>query len=110
MAEHDYDLFVMGAGSGGVRAARVASELGAKVAIAETDRLGGTCGHGLNCRINWRISGIRHGDCWRQEDVVRVNPVETWLCSPPILVDPKRDRKQSGYPAARDSSVRQMIP
>ncbi len=39
----DYDLFVIGAGSGGVRAARVAAELGAKVAIAEEDRVGGTC-------------------------------------------------------------------
>jgi glutathione reductase (NADPH) len=43
MAEYDHDLFVVGAGSGGVRAARVASELGARVAIAEMDRLGGTC-------------------------------------------------------------------
>ena len=43
MAEHDYDLFVVGAGSGGVRAARVASELGARVAIGEMDRMGGTC-------------------------------------------------------------------
>lgn len=43
MVEYDYDLFVVGAGSGGVRAARVASELGARVAIAEMDRMGGTC-------------------------------------------------------------------
>jgi len=43
MAEYDYDLFVVGAGSGGVRAARVASELGARVAIGEMDRMGGTC-------------------------------------------------------------------
>ena len=43
MAEYDYDLFVVGAGSGGVRAARVASQLGARVAVAEADRLGGTC-------------------------------------------------------------------
>jgi glutathione reductase (NADPH) len=43
MNEYDYDLFVVGAGSGGVRAARVASGLGAKVAVAEADRLGGTC-------------------------------------------------------------------
>ncbi len=39
----DYDLFVIGAGSGGVRAARIASENGAKVAIAEEYRVGGTC-------------------------------------------------------------------
>ncbi len=43
MAEYDYDLFVVGAGSGGVRAARVASDLGARVAVAEVDRMGGTC-------------------------------------------------------------------
>jgi len=40
----DYDLFVIGGGSGGVRAARVAAgETGAKVALAEQDRYGGTC-------------------------------------------------------------------
>jgi glutathione reductase (NADPH) len=43
MAEYDYDLFVIGAGSGGVRAARVAAGFGARVAIAECDRPGGTC-------------------------------------------------------------------
>ena len=43
MDGHDFDLFVIGAGSGGVRAARVASRLGARVAIAENHRLGGTC-------------------------------------------------------------------
>ncbi len=39
----DFDLFVIGGGSGGVRAARIAAGLGAKVAIAEEYRLGGTC-------------------------------------------------------------------
>jgi len=39
----DYDLFVIGAGSGGVRAARVAAAEGARVALAEEDRYGGTC-------------------------------------------------------------------
>lgn len=39
----DYDLFVIGAGSGGVRAARVSAAYGAKVAIAEEYRVGGTC-------------------------------------------------------------------
>ena len=43
MADYDYDLFVIGAGSGGVRAARVAAGLGARVAIAEERYLGGTC-------------------------------------------------------------------
>ncbi|MCC1493172.1 FAD-dependent oxidoreductase [Cognatishimia sp. F0-27] len=44
MPDFDYDLFVIGGGSGGVRAARVAAgEAGAKVALAEEDRYGGTC-------------------------------------------------------------------
>ena len=43
MADFDYDLFVIGGGSGGVRAARIASQYGAKVALAEEFRMGGTC-------------------------------------------------------------------
>ncbi|OQK18150.1 glutathione reductase [Methyloprofundus sedimenti] len=43
MSQYDYDLFVIGAGSGGVRAARTVADLGAKVAIAEHQYLGGTC-------------------------------------------------------------------
>jgi glutathione reductase (NADPH) len=43
MPQHDYDLFVIGAGSGGVRAARIAGGYGAKVAVAEESRVGGTC-------------------------------------------------------------------
>jgi glutathione reductase (NADPH) len=42
-AEYDYDLFVIGGGSGGVRAARVASAHGAHVGLAEEYRVGGTC-------------------------------------------------------------------
>ncbi len=43
MAAYDYDLFVIGAGSGGVRAARLAATWGARVAVAEAYRVGGTC-------------------------------------------------------------------
>jgi glutathione reductase (NADPH) len=43
LAKHDYDLFVIGAGSGGVRAARLAAMSGARVAVAEEHRVGGTC-------------------------------------------------------------------
>ncbi|HEU4961316.1 MAG TPA: glutathione-disulfide reductase [Sphingomonas sp.] len=43
MPQYDYDLFVIGGGSGGVRAARVAAAHGAKVALAEEYRVGGTC-------------------------------------------------------------------
>lgn len=43
MSDYDYDLFVIGAGSGGTRAARVSSAYGARVAVAEEFRVGGTC-------------------------------------------------------------------
>ena len=43
MTTYDYDLFVIGAGSGGTRASRVAAAHGAKVAVAEEYRVGGTC-------------------------------------------------------------------
>ncbi len=39
----DYDLFVLGAGSGGVRSSRVSAAYGARVGIAEHSRVGGTC-------------------------------------------------------------------
>ena len=43
MTTYDFDLFVIGAGSGGVRASRMAAGFGARVAVAESSRLGGTC-------------------------------------------------------------------
>src|SRR6202008_4923588 len=43
MQTYDFDLFIIGGGSGGVRAARIAGGHGAKVAIAEEYRFGGTC-------------------------------------------------------------------
>ncbi len=43
MPQYDYDLFVIGAGSGGVRAARLAGKAGKRVAIAEQVQVGGTC-------------------------------------------------------------------
>ncbi|MEE8581996.1 MAG: FAD-dependent oxidoreductase, partial [Myxococcota bacterium] len=43
MSDRDFDLFVLGAGSGGVRASRVAASLGARVAVVEERYLGGTC-------------------------------------------------------------------
>ena len=43
MYNYDYDLFVIGAGSGGVRAARMSASYGARVGIAEERYLGGTC-------------------------------------------------------------------
>ena len=43
MSEYDYDLFVIGAGSGGVRSARLAAQLGKRVGVAEESMPGGTC-------------------------------------------------------------------
>src|SRR5690606_41879990 len=43
MSDYAFDLFVIGAGSGGVRASRTAARLGARVAVAEERHLGGTC-------------------------------------------------------------------
>ena len=43
MSAHDFDLFVIGGGSGGVRAARMAAQRGVRVALAEAAELGGTC-------------------------------------------------------------------
>ncbi|MCH8228262.1 MAG: glutathione-disulfide reductase [Proteobacteria bacterium] len=43
MSQFDFDLFVLGAGSGGVRAARIAATHGARVGICENSRVGGTC-------------------------------------------------------------------
>ena len=42
-SEYDFDYFVIGAGSGGIASARRAATYGAKVAVAEFQRLGGTC-------------------------------------------------------------------
>ena len=43
MSDYDYDMFVIGAGSAGVRAARFSANYGARVAIAEDMFMGGTC-------------------------------------------------------------------
>ncbi len=43
MSQYDYDLYVIGAGSGGVRASRISASYGARVAVAESTYLGGTC-------------------------------------------------------------------
>lgn len=59
---HDFDLAVVGGGSGGVRAARVAASLGARVALVEAARLGGTCIH-LGCiPKKLTVLGAAYGD------------------------------------------------
>ncbi|MEQ1510442.1 MAG: glutathione-disulfide reductase [Sphingopyxis sp.] len=91
MTDFDYDLFVIGAGSGGVRAARIAATHGARVAIAEEYRVGGTCVirgcvpkkmlvYGAHfaedlheaARFGWDIDGARF-DWQRLRDVVQAD-------------------------------------
>jgi len=62
VAAYDYDLFVIGAGSGGVRAARLASELGKRVGIAEEYRIGGTCVIRGCVPKKLLVYGSRYGD------------------------------------------------
>jgi glutathione reductase (NADPH) len=62
VAEYDYELFVIGAGSGGVRAARLASETGARVGIAEEYRVGGTCVIRGCVPKKLLVYGSRYGD------------------------------------------------
>lgn len=62
MSVYDLDLLVIGAGSGGIRAARTAAELGARVAIAEPRQLGGTCVN-LGCvPKKFLVYGARYRD------------------------------------------------
>ncbi|MBX7195451.1 MAG: glutathione-disulfide reductase [Sandaracinaceae bacterium] len=98
MTAFDFDLFVIGGGSGGVRAARIAASLGARVALAERGRLGGTCVnvgcvpkklyvHGAEVAhtlrdaagLGWSVDGARHD--WSSlhrrvaDEVTRLNGV-----------------------------------
>ncbi|HWI35987.1 MAG TPA: glutathione-disulfide reductase [Burkholderiales bacterium] len=63
MSSFDYDLFTIGGGSGGVRASRVSASYGAKVAVAESDRFGGTCVN-VGCIPKKLFSYAAH---WREE-------------------------------------------
>jgi len=55
--EFDYDYLVIGAGSGGIASARRAATYGAKVAVVEKGRLGGTC---VNVGCKWNVHSTIH--------------------------------------------------
>ncbi|MBU0810398.1 MAG: FAD-dependent oxidoreductase, partial [Gammaproteobacteria bacterium] len=59
---YDFDLFVIGAGSGGVRAARFAAGYGARVAVAESRYLGGTCVNVGCVPKNLLVSGAHYAE------------------------------------------------
>lgn len=62
---YDYDLFVIGAGSGGVRASRFAAQTGARVAVAEHGRLGGTCVNVGCIPKKLLVNAAHYGDSFR---------------------------------------------
>ena len=89
---YDYDLFVIGAGSGGVRASRIAAGHGARVGICEDFRVGGTCvirgcvpeeAPGLRLQVRARVRGRRG---------LRLDPGR----ADALLGDPARQRRQGG--------------
>ncbi len=65
MSNYDYDLFVIGAGSGGVRAARMAAGFGAKVAVAEDQYMGGTCVNVGCVPKKLYVYASQFSDAWR---------------------------------------------
>ena len=112
----DYDLLVIGAGSGGVRAARIAAGLGAKVAIVEEHRIGGTCVmrgcvpkkllvYGAHFaedledarRFGWQLAGavVRLADAARQR-ARRSHATQRPV--PPDAGDARRRRSSKGTP------------
>ena len=74
MSRFDFDLFVIGAGSGGVRASRTAADLGARVAVAEESDFGGTCVN-LGCVPKKLFSYAAHyADDWQDSRAFGWNP------------------------------------
>ncbi len=82
MAEYDYDLFIIGAGSGGVRSARLAGQLGKRVAVAEESRPGGTCVVRGCVPKKYLVFGAEYGKSVKQAEgygwEVDANPRFNW--------------------------------
>lgn len=66
MSKYDFDLFVIGAGSGGVRSARLAAQLGKRVAVAEESRPGGTCVVRGCVPKKYLVYGADYGDAMKK--------------------------------------------
>ena len=79
MADFDFELFVIGGGSGGVRAARIAGQLGARVGLAELAQLGGTCVN-LGC-VPKKLMVYAAQTPGHVEDAAGYG----WTLSPPVL-------------------------
>ena len=130
MPQYDYDLFVIGGGSGGVRAARMSAALGARVALAEPGRLGGTCVN-VGCipkkllsyaahyrddlaeaaSFGWQVGAARFD--WptllanKDREIARLNAVyERLLLGAGVEI--RRERAQVGGPHRVDMGVRSV--
>jgi len=66
MTAFDFDLFTIGAGSGGVRASRVAAAHGARVAVAENRYLGGTCVNVGCVPKKLLVYAAQYAEAWRE--------------------------------------------
>jgi glutathione reductase (NADPH) len=111
MSAYDVDLFVIGAGSGGVRAARVASAYGARVMIAEEFRVGGTCVIRGCVPKKLLVYASRFGDDF--EDAIGFGwivekPVFSW---PTLIANKDREiaRLETAYTATLDRYKVQLV-
>ena len=77
MTAFDFDLFTIGAGSGGVRASRVAAAHGARVAVAENRSLGGTCVNVGCVPKKLLVYAAQYGEAWREASAFG------WSCGAP---------------------------
>ena len=91
MKNCDFDLFVIGAGSGGVRASRVAADLGARVAIAEERYFGGTCVN-VGCVPKKLFSYAGHyADDWEDSRGFGWNPGQPQFDWPSLLANKDKE-------------------
>lgn len=74
---YDFDLFVIGGGSGGIATARRAAEYGAKVGLAENDRLGGTCVNRGCVPKKLLVYASRFADHFKEAEGYGWSPIQT---------------------------------
>ena len=99
MAHYDVDLFVIGAGSGGVRAARIAAAYGAKVTIAEEFRVGGTCVIRGCVPKKLMVYASRYADEFERRGRVRLDGAQDPRSIGRSLWAPRRRRSRGSPPS-----------
>jgi glutathione reductase (NADPH) len=108
---YDYDLFVIGAGSGGIATARRAAEYGAKVGIAEFDRLGGTCVNRGCIPKKLMVYASRFPDRFAEAQGYGWSPVESHLDWSKMVaaVNGELDRLNGVYQRMLDNAKVELI-